>query len=350
MSGNDRCLVTLVPHPLPGQTCDAPDITPRARFEWWRNDPAQYFAVIPNLPLDECEANPCDPVSGKKFQLERDFVSSSNLSFYRYYASLPNFDGNVDLSGHWRHNFSSTMLFGMDTYDSQQQYLPAIRGPQESNEEDACINGWSAISDQAFSGVYSASGAGFNPNNGRCYIAAAPDTTIPVQQSRFTPRPITSSTTFVRYVSKEGHAYFFEKQAGEWRETSNAKVTLTQDGGHWLFVDADKAQDRMDENGHLIERTFIGGEVLSLSYGENGKLQTVASSLGRQIDFHYLETSIAEVRLDYVSTPSGEISFEYDNTNLISVTYQDGTARRYHYEDSRFPSHLTGITNESGDR
>ena len=36
--------------------------------------------------------------------------------------------------------------------------------------------------------------------------------------------------------------------------------------------------------------------------------------------------------------------------NLTSVTYPDNKVRTYHYEDSRFPNNLTGITDENGNR
>lgn len=56
---------------------------------------------------------------------------------------------------------------------------------------------------------------------------------------------------------------------------------------------------------------------------------------------------------------AGVYSYRYDGqNNLASVSYPDATladpdddpTRVYHYEDTRFPHHLTGITDENGGR
>jgi YD repeat-containing protein len=61
-----------------------------------------------------------------------------------------------------------------------------------------------------------------------------------------------------------------------------------------------------------------------------------------------------------MTDPEGnQYSYSYDDEgNLSSVTYPDGTpldsldnpTRSYHYENTSFPSHLTGLTDETGSR
>jgi hypothetical protein len=45
--------------------------------------------------------------------------------------------------------------------------------------------------------------------------------------------------------------------------------------------------------------------------------------------------------VSYAYSPAGE---------LITATYADGASRTYHYEDTRFPGYLTGITAEDNQR
>ena len=53
-----------------------------------------------------------------------------------------------------------------------------------------------------------------------------------------------------------------------------------------------------------------------------------------------------------MTDPDGKIySYGYDvNNNLTDVIYPDGSTRTYHYEYANFPNHLTGITDENGNR
>jgi RHS repeat-associated protein len=53
-----------------------------------------------------------------------------------------------------------------------------------------------------------------------------------------------------------------------------------------------------------------------------------------------------------VTTPAAQtITFSYDPAgNLSQATYPDSTLRIYHYENSSFPNHLTGITDEVANR
>ena len=69
------------------------------------------------------------------------------------------------------------------------------------------------------------------------------------------------------------------------------------------------------------------GHALSFAYDAAGHLATLTDPAGQPFTYAY----------------------DADN-NLISVTYPDGAMRAYHYEDARFPHHLTGITDENGVR
>ena len=56
--------------------------------------------------------------------------------------------------------------------------------------------------------------------------------------------------------------------------------------------------------------------------------------------------------LSVLPVPGGlTYSYAFDsNNNLIEVQYPDNSTRKYHFDDAGFPNHLTGITDENGDR
>ena len=98
------------------------------------------------------------------------------------------------------------------------------------------------------------------------------------------------------------------------------------------------------------------GKVTLLSYdlgtnsggdGDPATLDKVTGPFGRNLGFHYND----EGQLIQVSTPDGIVAYAYNsNGNLAAVHYPGGGSRRYHYEDTRFPGNLTGITDENGNR
>ena len=85
-----------------------------------------------------------------------------------------------------------------------------------------------------------------------------------------------------------------------------------------------------------------------LFYDANsGLLSRVKDSTGRELLFAYTGNQISSVTVDGNKTTS----YTYNASGLITqVTRPDNTTRIYHYEDTRFPTALTGITDERGAR
>lgn len=85
-------------------------------------------------------------------------------------------------------------------------------------------------------------------------------------------------------------------------------------------------------------------------------LDTITDHAGRTITLSYDTAG----RIETLEDPAGnETVFGYDTTDrLTTVTYPDETPldatdnpeRTYHYENTSYPGHLTGITDENGDR
>jgi RHS repeat-associated protein len=164
-----------------------------------------------------------------------------------------------------------------------------------------------------------------------------------------------------------------------WRHSFDARVILraaarlvrlgdgslsvfTQSNGAWVGDNADRlvehaggytfqrsTQDRryeFDVSGLLLAVVQPNGWTMSLAYS-GGRLGSVTNAFGRSLLF----THDAQGRLANVALPGGGvIGYAWEGTNLTAVTYEDGSTRRYHYEDPRHPAALTGITDQAGRR
>lgn len=105
-----------------------------------------------------------------------------------------------------------------------------------------------------------------------------------------------------------------------------------------------------DSKGELISITNSNGLVTTLSWITNPvsgvrDLVQVNGPFGHRLTFAYTDGHLSSL-----TDPDGKlIQYLYDgNGNVQRVIYQDGTYRDYLYEDTRFPSKLTGIVAEDG--
>jgi YD repeat-containing protein len=125
----------------------------------------------------------------------------------------------------------------------------------------------------------------------------------------------------------------------------------------WQYhVAATDDEEQYDVTGRLVSLTTRAGRTTTLSYDPQGRLEVVTDPYGRTLRLTY-DTSN---RIATLTDPAGGVyTYGYDTSNnLVSVTYPDATpgdmtdnpTRLYHYEDTRFPNNLTGITDENGDR
>lgn len=110
---------------------------------------------------------------------------------------------------------------------------------------------------------------------------------------------------------------------------------------------SDGSKEIYDTTGKLLHLVESGGATTTLGYYPDGRLATVTGPYGHSIQLVYTNG-----RLWKLLDPEGqEITYSYDgNNNLVGVQYPDGTQRAYHYEDATLPHHLTGITDEAGNR
>jgi YD repeat-containing protein len=158
-------------------------------------------------------------------------------------------------------------------------------------------------------------------------------------------------------------------------ELRDATGTLTG----WEFKDFnDDSTETYSVAGQLLSVVARNGWLTTLTYSSAttaptiaptpGLLLAVRNPFGRELRFAYdVQGRLAELLPPGAVAGTGAgagtspIRYAYGETSslgtntpaqdqLTSVTWQDGTTRRYHYEVSSYPIALTGITDEAGVR
>jgi YD repeat-containing protein len=136
--------------------------------------------------------------------------------------------------------------------------------------------------------------------------------------------------------------------AGDWMLTqtgsgNNTEIVLQQQNGSREIYSY--------MNGQLKRLVSPDGRVTRLNF-QGGFLSSVVHPSGRTLLLENNGELITAITL-----PGGDrILYAYEDAGtelskrLTTITYADGTKRNYHYEDGRFASLLTGITDESGMR
>lgn len=146
-----------------------------------------------------------------------------------------------------------------------------------------------------------------------------------------------------------GRYILFTLQSGVWTGEADGRdrlVALTSAGQitGWQLTTRDDELETYTADGRLTSIRARNGLVQSLTYDANGRLYRVTDHAGRYLQFAYDSLN----RVTSIIDPAGQpIAFGYDaKSNLTSITHQDQSVRQFHYEDTRFPDALTGITDE----
>ncbi len=299
------------------------------------------------------------PATGHKFQTEIDYSAGagSNLNFSRYYNSQGNYFTSQYFTPGWRHNFSLTM----DTVPIQATKSYAAGGETSSvyaTPEAACLNGFAEIKDSVWGGELVDASAEYLGGN-LCRIFKAQQTLSwfiiggGIEIGTF---PAKGIHTIVR---PNGMLHVFQKDNSQWVDRFNPNVKLELSGDNWIFTDADNTRETYNASGQLIAVTLPSGRSQMLVYdlpagaggdGNPTTLDRVTDAAGRSLFFVYTDNA-GKPRLSTVNTPDGDITYSYDTRgNLATITYPDGSHKTYHYQDTRYPHHLTGITDENNIR
>jgi YD repeat-containing protein len=164
------------------------------------------------------------------------------------------------------------------------------------------------------------------------------------------------SESTVLAFRENGEPVTFKWSAGAWRTLGLTGLVLNQTGSGWTITDMrNETGESYSPQGVLLSESTKTGFIRSLFYDTSGLLTSITqhaagTDASNDITLH-LEYD-EKRRLSRLNDPLGGMTqYGYDaSDNLVSVTWPDGYARRYVYDDSRFKNALTGEIDESGNR
>jgi YD repeat-containing protein len=242
----------------------------------------------PSCPI---AGDPIIVATGNSYQTETDYKSQTpfGLNFVRYYNSSSN---AVDkgIGNKWRHGFNRTIKL------------------VESQAQVARSNG------QTF--VFNADGTNWVGD-------------------------VDISDTLVELVDssnvRSGWEYHESNDKVETYNTAGQLISISNRAGQSKTFSYDVTTiDSGDDNSDTLDKVVgFGGEEMLFSYDGSNRITAMTDPEGNQYNYSY----DAAGNLSSVTYP--------DNTPLDDL---DNPARTYHYENVSFPSHLTGLTDETGSR
>ncbi len=165
---------------------------------------------------------------------------------------------------------------------------------------------------------------------------------------------------------EDGRPVIFNKASGGWRSSDGTPLLLTQGSSSWTLDDlTNGSREAYSAQGLLLSVTEHDGHTATLTYSDANTPGSVAPAAGLLVSVTdhatgsnpYYDLTIrliydAKWRITQLADSIGNVTqYGYDGySNLVSVTWPDGTVRRYAYEDTRFTSALTGVIDEMGTR
>ena len=162
------------------------------------------------------------------------------------------------------------------------------------------------------------------------------------QSITITPKGTTSVA--IRFGTGREHTYT-QIIGGPWTTDPDIRAVLSQDSTGYTLTHPDSSTDRFNLSGLRTSHTNPLGQSTNFGYTTNGSLTSITGPFGHKLILTYDGTG----RLSTLKDPANQLTtYTYDTkSNLIKVTYPGSKYRQYHYEDTRFPHHLTGITDEN---
>ncbi|MBU1192528.1 MAG: RHS domain-containing protein [Gammaproteobacteria bacterium] len=162
-----------------------------------------------------------------------------------------------------------------------------------------------------------------------------------------TPNHVVSPTTIIA-TRQHGRSYAFTKVGDAWSSDGDVTDRLEATANGWLYINSNGEVELYDATGALQSITDLHGNTQTLIYDTQGRLDRVDTNTGEYLIFGYNTNNRISTLTDHTNRVW---TYRYDAAgNLEYVDNPDGTSKRYHYEDSRFPHALTGITDERGIR
>ncbi|TXI47602.1 MAG: RHS repeat protein, partial [Lysobacter sp.] len=139
---------------------------------------------------------------------------------------------------------------------------------------------------------------------------------------------------------------------GVYESTLGSGDRIVANGSGWTLEQSSRTVE-FDASGRVVSVRDDDGATLTYQYDGLGRLARIVHHTGRRLDFVY-GAAEPRNRANVTAIASGGATlaaYTYSPSGaLASVQYADTRSRAYHYEDARFPTHLTGITAEDNQR
>ncbi len=164
----------------------------------------------------------------------------------------------------------------------------------------------------------------------------------------------------------DGRGERFTRSSSTWQSslpTSQAgrlsEVAATSSiGKRWQYRQPNDETYEFDSGGRLLSVKYRNGTASTLTYSDASTPASVAPYGGLLTKIQYASGKVleltyrADARISRILRQGSELArFEYNaDLMLTDIQWPDGTHRQLHYEDTRFPWALTGITDEKGVR
>ncbi len=152
----------------------------------------------------------------------------------------------------------------------------------------------------------------------------------------------------------DGRQITFTQNGPAWTTDTDVDLRLTGSGSTWILIDENDTVEtykNLNSNEALLQTIVArNGYTQSMSYDASNRLSSVGDSFNRTLGFTY-----GNGKLQTIATPDDTtITFGYDSSStvLTSAAYstQPVATRAYLYENPSFPTALTAIIDENGDR
>lgn len=294
-------------------------------------DTTYYSAHFPEQQNSQCNAgNPIDVSSGSKIQTEIHIpnIGQTGLKYNYSYSSTS--------TGRWQHNYQKKLKSLSDQADGY------AKSANHGSASAACLTGWIELRNKISNNAV----AGGTPQftNNRCLISVNGKTVkeIPVQAN--SSNSLDNFPAYIQISDATGSVTTYRGSSLQttYQDINGGKNLLIKDQDFWRLVYSSGIEEHYDFEGRLTKIISANSEQ-QLTYNANGLLTNLIDNQGHQLTFAYTNTQLTSVTLDNTKTTT----YTYAANGLIErITHPDNTFRIYHYEDSRFPTALTGITDE----
>ena len=173
-------------------------------------------------------------------------------------------------------------------------------------------------------------------------------------RTRYHGRRLTRSGSKLLVLRETGYGEVFNRQPDDsWLGDADTRFAIEETAGGYELTTRKGDTETYDTLGRLVSETDPAGNLTSYTYDPVTDLvTTVTGPYGHTLSFAYnLDREVTTATLPDGSTIQYTYAYKYVyNSALATVTYPDASVRTYHYENSSYPWHLTGITDENGVR